>query len=59
MSDKEKFKDTFIDNEDLWERCALFFMYVPFIVNSIKKMISYLIILEFYFVIKYFYINRY
>lgn len=40
MSDKEKFKDTFIDNEGLWERCSLFFMYVPFIVNSIKKLIS-------------------
>ena len=30
MSDKEKFKDTFIDNEGLWERCSLSFMYVPF-----------------------------
>ncbi|WP_029410394.1 DUF998 domain-containing protein, partial [Treponema pedis] len=33
MSDKEKFKDTFIDNEGLWERYSLFFMYFPFIVN--------------------------
>ncbi|QNL97345.1 hypothetical protein [Treponema sp. Marseille-Q4132] len=40
MSDKEKCKDTFIDNEGLWERCSLFFMYVPFIVNSIKKLIA-------------------
>lgn len=40
MSDKEKCKDTFIDNEGLWERCSLFFMYVPFIVNLIKKLIS-------------------
>lgn len=24
MSDKEKCKDTFIDNEGLWERCSLF-----------------------------------
>ena len=40
MSDKEKCKDTSIDNEGLWERCSLFFMYVPFIVNLIKKLIS-------------------
>ena len=37
MSDKPEFKDTFIQNEGLWQRLNLVFMYLPLIIISIKK----------------------
>ncbi len=38
MSDKQEFKDTVIQNEGLWQRLNLAFMYMPLIVVSIKKL---------------------
>ena len=37
MSDKPEFKNTFIQNEGLWQRLNLIFMYLPLIIISIKK----------------------
>lgn len=37
LSDKQKFKDTRIDNEGLWQRLSLLFMYIPFIYIAIKS----------------------
>ena len=37
LSDKEKFKDTRIDNEGLWQRLSLLFMYIPFVYVAIKS----------------------
>lgn len=39
MGDKEQFKDTFISYEGLWERLALFAMYIPFIYKSVTKLL--------------------
>ncbi len=38
MSDKQEFKDTVIQNEGLWQRLNLAFMYMPLIVVSIKML---------------------
>ncbi|MBQ7708156.1 MAG: DUF998 domain-containing protein [Lachnospiraceae bacterium] len=38
MSDKQEFKYTVIQNEGLWQRLNLAFMYLPLIVVSIKKL---------------------
>ncbi len=38
MSDKERFRNTFINNEGLWEQAALFFMYVPFVVDTTMEL---------------------
>ena len=38
MSDKPEFKDTIIQNEGLWERLNLIFMYLPLMIVSIKHM---------------------
>lgn len=38
MSDKPEFKDTIIQNEGLWERLNLVFMYLPLMIVSIKHM---------------------
>ena len=37
MSDKEEFKNTFIDNEGLWQRLNLVFMYLPLVVIAFEK----------------------
>ncbi len=36
LSDKETFTKTKVDNEGLWQRLSLFFMYVPFMCVAIK-----------------------
>ncbi len=38
MSDKPEFSDTIIDNEGLWQRFNLIFMYVPLIMVAIRQM---------------------
>lgn len=38
MSDKPEFKGTIIQNEGLWQRLNLAFMYLPLIVISIKRL---------------------
>lgn len=38
MSDKPFFKDTIVDNEGLWQRLTLVFMYLPLAVTSCAKM---------------------
>ena len=37
MSDKSEFKNTIIDNEGLWQRLNLAFMYLPLVITSISK----------------------
>ena len=37
MSDKEKFRNTVISNEGLWQRLNLFFMYLPLAVISVSS----------------------
>ncbi len=39
MSDKPEFSDTIINNEGLWERLNLIFMYLPLLVVSIRQII--------------------
>ncbi len=39
MSDKPEFSDTIINNEGLWERLNLIFMYAPLIVVSVRQLI--------------------
>ena len=39
MSDKPEFSNTIINNEGLWERLNLIFMYVPLPVVSIRQII--------------------
>lgn len=38
MSDKPEFKGSFVDNEGLWQRLNLVFMYLPLVVISITRM---------------------
>ena len=38
MSDKPEFKDSFINNEGLWQRLNLVFMYLPLVAISITRM---------------------
>ena len=37
MGDKERFRNTILSYEGLWERLCLFFMYVPFFYGAIKN----------------------
>ena len=37
MSDKPEFAGTIIENEGLWQRLNLVFMYLPFVLVSIKQ----------------------
>ncbi len=39
MSDKPEFANTIINNEGLWERLNLIFMYLPLLVVSIRQII--------------------
>lgn len=39
MSDKDEFKDTFVNNEGLWQRLNLLFMYLPLIVAAVSRTI--------------------
>ena len=38
MSDKPEFRNTVIQNEGLWQRLNLFFMYLPLLIVSIRHM---------------------
>ena len=38
MSDKPEFKDSYINNEGLWQRLNLVFMYLPLVAISITRM---------------------
>jgi hypothetical protein len=40
MSDKPEFSNTIINNEGLWERLNLIFMYAPLLVVSIRQIIK-------------------
>ena len=40
MSDKPEFKNTVIQNEGLWQRLNLVFMYLPLVIVSLKRMIE-------------------
>jgi hypothetical protein len=40
MSDKPEFSNTIINNEGLWERLNLIFMYAPLLVVSIRPIIK-------------------
>ena len=37
MSDKPEFKNTIIDNEGLWQRLNLLFMYLPFAITAVTR----------------------
>ena len=39
MSDKESFSNTFINNQGLWQRLNLLFMYLPLVIVAIKRII--------------------
>ncbi len=39
MSDKPKFSNTFINNEGLWERLNLIFMYMPLVTVSVRQVL--------------------
>ena len=39
MSDKEKFADTIISSEGLWQRLNLIFMYLPLAIISVKNIV--------------------
>ncbi len=39
MGDKDRFRNTILSYEGLWERLCLFFMYVPFFYSAIKNII--------------------
>ncbi|WP_321008083.1 DUF998 domain-containing protein [Hungatella effluvii] len=39
MADKERFAQTVISNEGLWQRLCLLCMYAPIVIISIKKLI--------------------
>jgi len=38
MGDKEQFQNTILKYEGLWERLALFCMYIPFVYNSMSNL---------------------
>lgn len=38
MGDKEQFQNTILQYEGLWERLALFCMYIPFVYNSMSNL---------------------
>jgi len=40
MADKAEFKDTWIENEGLWQRLTLMCMYLPFVIVSIQELIK-------------------
>ena len=40
MSDKDEFKDTAVNNEGLWQRLNLFFMYCPLAVIAVKRLMG-------------------
>ena len=40
MSDKPNFKNTIVDNEGLWQRLNLIFMYIPLAITSLQKLIG-------------------
>ena len=40
MSDKPEFENTFIQNEGLWQRLNLIFMYLPLVIVSIQRIIQ-------------------
>ena len=40
LGDKDRFKKTVFSYEGLWERLSLFFMYVPFLYDSITNLLS-------------------
>ena len=40
MSDKPEFSATMINNEGLWQRLNLLFMYLPFVIVAVKEMTS-------------------
>ena len=40
MSDKPEFSNTIINNEGLWERLNLMFMYVPLVVVSVRQILN-------------------
>ena len=40
MSDKEEFKNTIIDNEGLWQRLNLVFMYLPLALTAVVRLCS-------------------
>ena len=42
MGDKEQFQGTILKYEGLWERLALFCMYVPFLYRAIKNFFFFL-----------------
>ena len=37
MSDKQEFKNTIIDNEGMWQRLNLAFMYLPLAITSVIR----------------------
>ena len=37
MSDKQEFKNTIIDNEGLWQRLNLVFMYLPLAITAVNR----------------------
>lgn len=39
MADKERFSDTIISNEGLWQKLSLLFMYTPLITVSLKNLL--------------------
>ena len=38
MSDKPEFSATFVNNEGLWQRLNLVFMYLPFVIAAVKEL---------------------
>ena len=40
MSDKQEFKNTIIDNEGLWQRLNLAFMYLPIAITAVIRIVK-------------------
>ena len=40
MADKERFSNTMIDNEGLWQRLTLIFMYVPLVMVAVRRILE-------------------
>jgi hypothetical protein len=40
MADKERFSNSIIDNEGLWQRLNLIFMYAPLVIVAVGRILE-------------------
>lgn len=40
MADKDRFSNTIIDNEGLWQRLNLIFMYAPLVIVAVRRILE-------------------